>query len=209
MLVEKKDGRKEVMLSFKGRLPQAGSILCPASLSLPVVRRNEKEEKNMTILWLVPILLQGGREELGGTLCCLLGLALTVGVIGGGSWLIISGTVQGRNEKKDFSAATTLAPEKALERISLRMASLGYVKTHSSETSVVLNREVSANLPMAIFWLIMGLIPGILYLMYGKYTASVTVEAAPRGEGSEVFLASKGRVAVRDTATIAGELPQA
>jgi len=148
--------------------------------------------------------LQRGGGDAGGALACLVGL----GVIALMSWLVISGSMQGRNERKQLSMVTNLPPTEAISAISRKLASLGYTKSHEDATSAVFGREIPASCGFAGFWFVFGIIPGLLYLVYGKYQTLLTADAVDEGGGTRLSLDAQGRVAANDAAALAQELPQ-
>ena len=138
----------------------------------------------------------------------LLIVLVVIGFIALLSWAVMSGSLQGRNERQEILATSTMDPSNTLSALGRTIAGLGYVKTYEDAVSAVFSREIPPSCAFGILWFLVGIIPGILYLVFGKYTTVLTVSTAREGEATRVTLDARGRVAINDAIALVRESPQ-
>lgn len=107
-----------------------------------------------------------------------------------------------RQNAPPSSLYVSLPPKRSMEFITSEMLREGLSIAYRDETAVTFTRAKKPNADLAILLLVLGIIPGLLYLGLFRGTATTTITAVRFGDGTQLALSGDDRNAQNHVAWI-------
>jgi hypothetical protein len=104
--------------------------------------------------------------------------------------LVVGAAVLARRQKRPDTSNLFVKeqPATSINRVVTRMAQSGYVIAYRDSTTATFTRPKKPDLDIAVLLLLLGIIPGLLYIGLYRGTATTTVVAVEGNDATQLLL---------------------